>query len=589
MNPAFLSTFTILRALKGSERSELQDRLHATSATPSALSDVLLNPDMLRSTVQHLSEDALTTLQHWIVNRGQFRAAMAKNSRIRAGIEELIDRGWVFETRYGPYRSIYVIPWDMMVGLIPVLFNIPWDRLMTSGPERVISPVPVWDPFWHDVFQVLSYARVEPLLVTNQNTIYKRQLNRLMPLLWHSDTVSPDVRLSYILRVMNQMNLFTTVNDPYALGVNEAQALALFSLEPRQRYDYFAHHVYDPQRISWPHLFMSCLAFHLPEDGFLIIDKVHQYLTDLEVDGARYLHQFVASRDEMVDLGLWETDSSRFLRLSTAAYAAMHGQFESEERHQIVIQSTGEVMVPPQVSMTERWQLDALATRIKSDRVSTYQIDIQAVRRHIEGGGTLEQHLDQLQALSRTGVPDNVAVNLADWYRAIGRHRIMEVTLVHSERPEDSRDIETVLGRDALSRLSETDVVIPATRVKDILKRLERAGSPILSQVLTPSRPGREGGSSSRQPEETQWEVRLSHHQDTPPTAPTREFLYQSFMSAQRHGQPVMVTYESPGHSAPLSQMVIPIQLEEHWVQVYCIEERRYILIDWSSIMEVIP
>jgi hypothetical protein len=47
----------------------------------------------------------------------------------------------------------------------------------------------------------------------------------------------------------------------------------------------------------------------------------------------------------------------------------------------------------------------------------------------------------------------------------------------------------------------------------------------------------------------------------------------------------VSLSFVGPGETQPRNELVVPVALESHWVQVYVVRQRRYILVDWKQIL----
>ncbi len=580
MTPGFRSASSIIRGLSQDGREQLKEVLRAPASDVSALVGALLNEDRIQSMVRHASKNILTALRTWVINRGIWRESRG-TSPLRAGIQELAEQGWVFEASYGPQWRVSVMPWDIMPRILPLLWEVPWDTLVGQGPERKPAPSPLWSPLMHDIFQCLAFARIEPLLLTNQHTVYRRLANKLDKFLWDRPHVARDVMVGYLLSELDQMGLLQAVGQPYRYEVSE-RALEFFNHGPKDAFEYLADFIFDPSRLGWPALLWGSLASLIEPGQTLKLVEMLSWMTAIGVGGADSRYAFNQAVQDLLIFDIWEIPGDNTGRLTAWAYAAFRGQFESPEPRTSLVQPTGEIIIPPTVPMDERWQIDNLASRVKSDRVSTYRIDQAAVHRGIRQGLTAESHADKLEKLMRNPLPDNVRVNLGDWYRQYGRHRIIEATLIHSQDAEDSRQMEVALGNDALSRLSPTDIVIPANRVKEIVKRLDRAGSPILSDVLKLSEPAPDQRSTAQPQSDSPWPVRLP---GTPAANLNVDDLKAVITEATRRGQYLSLTFQPAGESQARTETIMPVTVEQHWAQVYVISQRRYVLVGWQQIL----
>lgn len=580
MTPGFRSARSIFTALSDGEKKTVQKVLQAPSSSPNDLVKALLNPESIAHGVAHASADALTALKTWVLESGQWRN-VPRRGRIESGIQELAPLGWVFETYFGTHRRLPMMPWDLMPYLVHSLWEVPYPQLIEAASERQVLPAALWSPTLHDFFQLLSYAREETLLLTAQREVYRRQKNKLEKLLWPNLHRYPDQRVDYVLFTLDQMGFFEVKDDPFSYQISPF-ATQFMQKAPAEVFEAFLEFIAEPARMAWPGLLWISLVQQIPSDATLNITRAMEWMTKIGVSQASNHYLLNQAVHDLVSIGIFEVTGKETGRLTPWAYAAMHGQFEDPEPRSALAQPTGDILVPPTVPLSERWAIDGLATRVKSERVATYRLDQASVKRGLQRQLTAPQHAQLLDSLLRSPLPDNLRVNLQDWYRQFGRHRIMEVTLVHSLNANDSRDVQTLLGSDAVERLSDQDVVIPAHRVKDVLKKLERGGSPVLPEVLRPSHPAKEPKTLIGGQGPAPWPVRLP----TEPSDTTLSLdeLKKMISQAARQSKPVNLTYQLAGESLTRHEMVYPVTLDSQWVQVYVMSQRRYILVDWQQI-----
>lgn len=585
MNPAFRSSHAILHALSDIERAQLKETLHAMGTDAQSLQHALVDPEHISHVISHASVDALSALKAWVLQSGQWRDA-THQGRLEDGIRELVQCGWVFETYYGPHRRLRLMPWDLMPQLVPHLWDIPWAQLTEPSSPREIAPASLWSPIVHDLFQVISYARQDTLLLTGQREVYRRQKIKMEKWLWPRAHLSPRVTLEYLLITLEHLGFFDILDTPFRFKLTEA-ADQFMHKSPAEVFQVLVEFVCDPARMGWPGLLWMSLASHVPPDETLNITQAMKWMAQIGLTSATNNYLLNQAVRDLVTFDIMEVNEKEAARLTPWAYAALHGRFEEPEPQSSLIQPTGEILVPPAVPLSDRWAIDALASRVKSDRVCTYRVDQSSVQRGVQRSMTWQSHVQGIQQLVRNPLSDNIRVNLEDWYRLIGRHRIMQVTIVHSQNPGDSRNVQTLLGKDAIDRLSDTDIIIRDNRIHDILKKLERSGAPILPEVLKPSQPNREPQNTGSSRLLLEWAIRL-------PTEPSTqdvsiEDLRDLITQASRDAKPLRITYQIPGESQTTSEVVYPVTVEHQWVQVYTVHQRRYILIDWRQILAAEP
>ncbi len=577
-SPWIRSLTSILEQLSEPEQQELKHRL-GTPQKP--IEDTLLDPERVAQVVRSLSQDGIHALKSWVIERGFWRS-IPHRSRLDTGVQELIKAGWVFETSYGPYQRHLIMPWELMPRVLPLLWDIPWDAITLPAEPEPHIPAALWDPFWHDLFQILSFARVEPLLLTTQGDVYRRQKVKMEKLLWDRGPQSAEgAMVDYLLEILARQGLLASADHPFRYIVHEPSVESLFAKNARSRFAWLAEYVFDPGRQYWPVLLWVSLSSIAPDERALNRGEAARWLQSLGVDGATTPYLMTEGLRHLILTGFWERSGDR---LSPTMRASLEGRFEEPEPGESLVQPTGEILVPPTVPLSERWAIDGLATRVRSDRVSTYRLDQEAVKRGVLRGLDATLHQRQLSAVTRTPIPDNVRVNLEDWYRAIGRHRILEVTLIHSGSTSDSHELESILGPEFLGRLSPTDIIIGHDRVKEVRKRLEKGGVPILPDVLTPSEPEEDAWVERGVDARSLYELHLPD--DSPRQDANETTLKARIHQALRSGSTLTLTFLAAGDSTARTEPVIPVSIEPRWIQAYLIRERRYVLIEWQRIIE---
>lgn len=583
MNPAFRSLKSILPALDSENQERLMRLLDADSGDPATMADRIVDPRYVRQVVSNASPDAITALKTWVAQGGMWHETWDRGRRLEQGIQELAATGWIFDTTYDGHYPLYVMPSELLPRLLPVLWDIPFDQIVQTVAPRSDGPAPVWEPFTHDIFQVLSFARHETLLLTNQHEVYRRYKAKIEKLLWPRSDLPPTSLVDHLVPLMARLGFFDVHDTPFRYEISD-DALAWIELASPASWQYLAEFLFDPSRLSWPTLVWVSLAAALsPNQALMVAETAHW----MEQAGLSSVHERYLLNQAVMDLrlcGVWEMAGPKAIRLTASTYSALQGQFEAEERQTSFAQPNGDIVVPPTVPMVERWAIDGLATRVNSERVQTYRVDVEAVRWGVRRGLDAPSHAASLEKVLRARLPDNVRTNLDDWYRQISRHRILDVTLIHSGDAGSSRDAESILGPDVIQRLSATDIVIGRDRVKEAVKKLERAGNPILPDVLRLSEVEQESAPVNPYHRRRAWPVRVwqrTSQFDRQPVQNLRELL----AAALRQGRSVRLAYVPAGETQPHTELVFPVALESHWVQVYVIHQRRYILIDWKQVL----
>ncbi|WP_010269868.1 helicase-associated domain-containing protein [Paenibacillus senegalensis] len=79
------------------------------------------------------------------------------------------------------------------------------------------------------------------------------------------------------------------------------------------------------------------------------------------------------------------------------------------------VQPDYEVIVPPDVSFSIHWHLDAMAERAVSDTVAIYRLSRKSVQQAFAEGYTANDCLAFLRAIAKTGIPEHVEQTISQW------------------------------------------------------------------------------------------------------------------------------------------------------------------------------
>ncbi|MCY0886739.1 MAG: helicase-associated domain-containing protein, partial [Firmicutes bacterium] len=430
--PVGLPLAVILTRLPEPHRRRLWPEAPARRLPARRLAERLQDPDGLARRVAALPETAREFLRRLLFSGGQAAA-----DRVQAvpdaytALNALAETGLVFLVRADYYRMLYLVPQEFLEPLWRALVD-PGRLPVTTGSEspRPIPPAPAFTPFWADLLLLLGAARWEHLPLTQQATVYKRALNRLIARsALARDRQRAAVQMELVLRFALENRLvFKDPGGPDGPALRLTGAVPAFlALPPAARWarllDFAAGG--DPLAGPMPQVTLM-VAASLPPQAWIDLGRLDKWLRSMALQYLPPGH-LPEVLEEWAALDLWEWGPDRRSgRLSALGYAAANGPYEVEESGRILCQTTGEVLVPPVTPALERWQLEEVARLERPDRVSVYRLDQAAAERAIDNGYSLEQVLDLLRHLAPAGVPQNVAENLRDWFAALTRHRLVE-------------------------------------------------------------------------------------------------------------------------------------------------------------------
>ncbi len=478
--------------------------------------------------------------------------------------------------------------------------DVLWKRLLAGESQSLVAATTtprreqvVYDasPFFQDLYQLLSYARQEPLPLTLQGNVFKRVETKMVQKFWPGADRGLE-RIQHLEHFAQLHSLLEYAQDQRCLLVAEDQAHQFFSRTPGERhqawFDYGFHSLSSSNLPQLLAAFAACLA---PEQ-WLDMEKIPVWLTEHGVvpPGAHVNLSLHATR--LQDVGIWEGDRRR-ARLTDAAYFAANAGLAHPVRGQALVQPTGEVMVPPESPWEERWAWDAIASLVRCDRMTVYRITKEGLERALDLGRQFPDVLRLMSDMSKSPLPANVRSNLEDWHLQLTRHRILEVTLVHSQSAADSNEIESALGPSVLFRLSSTDLVIPPASGPAVIRTLNRAGIAMRNRIERPGRPRADAQAEGSWFSYASPGLRMSdghqivaaHLIATLPELPDYQQIEAVVTSAIHHRRAIAVRHWPPGHGAVVEQELVPYQMQSGWLQGTLVGTPRLVNIFFQSIL----
>ena len=144
----------------------------------------------------------------------------------------------------------------------------------------------------------------------------------------------------------------------------------------------------------------------------------------------------------------------------------------------LILQPNFEVLAPAEANPADVFRLVDIADLVKRDRVSTYAVTVDSVRRGLEAGQTADEMIAFLAKATGRDVPQNVAYTLREWagrYGEIQMRRAIVLTVARESLLSELRTnskirlpIEEELGPQA--------VALPDDDYKSLVGRLRKAG-----------------------------------------------------------------------------------------------------------------
>ncbi|GAB6990521.1 helicase-associated domain-containing protein [Paenibacillus pini] len=152
------------------------------------------------------------------------------------------------------------------------------------------------------------------------------------------------------------------------------------------------------------------------------------------------------------------------------------------------VQPDFDIIVPPNVSYLNRWQLLCFTEVRQSDRMSVYRLTKNSVTEGVEKGLSISALREFLVTESISGVPDHIDITLEQWNREIGRTRIDEVTLLSCDTEEEGHRIAAhPLLVEHIEQIGPRHFIVKHEGIPQIRKALDSLGLTAMKQIGGPA------------------------------------------------------------------------------------------------------
>lgn len=146
----------------------------------------------------------------------------------------------------------------------------------------------------------------------------------------------------------------------------------------------------------------------------------------------------------------------------------------------LYVQPDCEVVAPPDLPYTLRWQLEELAAVKTDGAVTVYKLTQASISQAVRSGWSEAELQQWLRTASQEAVPGNVSALVGEWARQAGRVRFEQTVLL---RCADHQTARQLAGEPRLQGLlgelfGEQDFAVDPQRLSELRGQLERLGLP---------------------------------------------------------------------------------------------------------------
>lgn len=426
--------------------------------------------------------------------------AKLSGAALKVGLLRLCRKGIVFALRKSWGEQLYMLPSDTLATWVKLLFPANGGRWLDGQAEEPVTTVSLERPLPSArIVSLLAYCAREGLPLTQKGTIAKRNLIKLASLLKLGDNEArvPDVRY--------------TGDDtyPFALAALLDVSLRLGHLKLQSE-----HYIVDEEQLH-PWLKRTETEMNRTIYGCLLpllvpvdTDMRHWIVRSEEImPGCWFSVEAVIRELEqrfLIRSGLLEVEtiviawlqplsSLGFMELGHGSKGDWRARWtvpasNSEAHHiaskvslqnePIFVQPDFEIIVPPGVPYTARWELERLAELEQAGPVSRYRLTRARVLQALEGGYGSERIVSILREHAKYGVPELVEYSLLQWAGQYGRASVEEAVLFRCRDDEAAREMEqnAKLKPFLMERIGPLAWIVDPQSAEALFQQLEDCG-----------------------------------------------------------------------------------------------------------------
>ncbi|WP_239617213.1 helicase-associated domain-containing protein [Cohnella mopanensis] len=465
-----------LEAILGSRKwAETWSRHHSESQELRVLRAILMNFASVPFEVEALSKLMERTSAF---TGAEIRVAVTKLRR--SGIVYAVRKAWGDQLLYLPNDSITL--WQPL--LLPVTGNSIGE---VNEREVSYSAREFRLPLSLELLSVWHEIAINPIAWTTKGTIHRTEVTRLIRKMLLSerelsclslaypqqDRIPPQLALALDLglhsRVLNKAGNEIRIS---AKGLSNWLALSLLEADRR-----LYAHLSDCYGAINP-------AIHLATVSILTLNVMEWYRDDiLNITSGRFeaINDWLELLQSMgwLERGLLHGNS--IFRIKQPFSLAVENQ-PSDKQGTLFVQPDGEILVPPETGLKERWVLSEIAELVTADAVFVYRLTRSSCIEACNAGYSKQSLIDFLEQGTCSPLPESVARMIEDWYAALGKARFSEVLLLRTDNATTAEKLKNdpELAEKLLEQVGDRDFIIEASSYKHVHARLRTIGFPPL-------------------------------------------------------------------------------------------------------------
>jgi hypothetical protein len=407
--------------------SLLQEGIPLSQVMLSELTFIRLYNDMKhreKQTIKLIVRHFATQPFDLLALQGAANESEISGAEVTAGLVSLRRKGIIFAMRKHWGENNYYIPTDML-GIWHQLVmepTVPWEDL---GDDVFASNLDVPSVVIVNLFLFLNYIEHHEVVLTRNGEIPKRHIRKMLEQLqwneeflciWkpkHEYRVVYPIQMALIIELADKLLLIHwNLTNLTLRSANLIEWLQLSKAEMTFRIYAIFQDVFVPGSIADEHFLAKINA--LSSQKWYLLEDFISWLREYDIiilfnDWIVFLLTF-----GWIEQALDHQARSIF-RLKLKEGISID---KDVPQGKFYVQSDYEILVPPDVSFTVRWELSFIADHIRTDQVGVYRLNERSLQRAIWSGRSLEQCLQFLNEYSFYGVPESIQFVLKQWVRS---------------------------------------------------------------------------------------------------------------------------------------------------------------------------
>lgn len=425
-------------------------------------------------------------------------------AELRIGLIGLRQQGVVFTFRKAWGEHVYTLALDQLgywvkealPGLDPNVegLNDISSKVESESSGRELA---------FEVLYLLSYIAKNELQLTQKGIPHKKQLMKLEEGLSLNQPLLARLKMKYSHQDVYSPGLALVMDAAMRLGLieQEEQGFKLIKdklgswlskplgLQQQELYRLWTE-IYTPLEV-WQQLALAGME-SLPERSWFPVSALMVWLSNyhqlptavsLEEAGVVWWEQGIEIFAEMgwVEVGHHSKWGNIFRwKLPVHEYGFEQEQvaIHSLKHDGFFVQPDFEIIVPPDIPFTVRWELECFCEIVRNDQVMVYLLTKDSVYRAYETGRDQEDLLQFLRQHAKFGVPDNVVMTIEQWSGQYGKVYFSETTLLRCLDEHIAKQVSSdpKLQSICISRIGTKDFIVASDKRRECMILLKKLG-----------------------------------------------------------------------------------------------------------------